>query len=95
MAASFLRFSRLASVTEPLGTVSGLEISLGRSEGPDFVGEKGVLERLTSASDVDFSFKELGFRSGLGRECFLMKALVKNHSRCSETSTKLHTLYPK
>lgn len=50
--------------------MSGLEISRGRSEGPDFVGEKGVLERLTSASDVDFSFKELGFRIGLGRECF-------------------------
>lgn len=69
MAASVLRFSRSASVTEPLGTVSGLEISRGRSEGLDFVGEKGVLERLISASDVDFSFKELGFKSGLGREC--------------------------
>ena len=49
--------------------MSGLEVSRGRSEGPDFVGEKGVLERLTFASDVDFSFKESGFRSGLGREC--------------------------
>lgn len=56
--------------------MSGLEISRGRSEGPDFVGEKGVLERLTSASDVDFSFKELGFRSGLGRECFPLSKVV-------------------
>ena len=75
--------------------MSGLEISRGRSEGLDFVGEKGVLERLTSASDADFSFKESGFRSGLGRECFLVRALVKSHSRCSETSSKLHTLCPK
>jgi hypothetical protein len=56
--------------------VSGLEISRRRSEGPDFVGEKGVLERLTSASDVDFSFKESGFRSGLGRECFPLSKVV-------------------